>query len=169
MANFTSSAIAQRQFTLNTENTNYIRNWTLTQDTLFFNFQTASVAFPLYSLAAIAVSVNSQLAWPPSIIIQPTSSYVTHPTSSYFMVSASAANGSSLTYQWYSQSLSQSIFTSSIVFYPLTNSLQGYGGVTTNFLTHYTSSITDASSSYYCQLNGVNGSVSSSIAQLYVY
>jgi hypothetical protein len=165
-SSFVPSAPSQRQFALDTTNNNYIRNATLTQDSLTLTYYTSSVIFPLQNLYQVAVGVNPILGWPPVITQQPTSSAVVHPSQSFFAISASGANNTPLTYQWYSQSYSQSL-TSSTAYFPLTNSVE-YSGCTASLLSWNTSSLAGLSSSYYCVVSCSSGVTTSSVVQWYV-
>jgi hypothetical protein len=165
-SSFVPSAPSQRQFALDTTNNQYIRNATLTQDALTLNYYTSSVIISLQNLYQIAVGVNSNLGWPPVIITQPTSSTVTHPTSSIFLASASAANNSNVNYQWFSSSYSQSLVGSGS--FPLTSSNYSYSGTSGSLLTLLTSSLSDNASTYYCLINCISGNTTSNIATLTV-
>lgn len=146
-------------------NPSFRRYCYLTGDSLTLIVYTSSVVIPLLGpggLYAAAISASSALSWPPIIITQPNSSSVTHPTKSFFVVSASAETP--ITYNWFSQSYSQSL---SGVWSDLADGTS-YTGSATNALTHSNTSIGDFTSSYFCALSDASGVVSSSTATLTV-
>lgn len=163
--NFTASAPIQRTFTINASNPAYLRNSVLSQDCITFTYYTSSVVIPLTNLYGVVAGVVPQLTYAPIILTQPTGSQtVVHPTSSFFFISASAET--SITYQWFSQSFSQSL-VSTTNYYTLSNG-GPYTGSTTAALTHSFTSTTDSSSSYLCVASNIRGSTTSSISTLYV-
>lgn len=156
---FVPSAPSQRQNLAYLTNPSFARYATLTNDSMTFNFFTASVVIPISQLWAAAISASSQLTYPPFILNQPTSSTVTHPTGSTFTISASAEIP--FTYQWYWQSSSLSTFIP-------TPSPQ-FLGTSSNALTitNTTQSVQN-NSQYLCVLTNSAGSTTSSIASLTV-
>lgn len=163
--NFTASAPIQRTFTINASNPSYLRNAVLSQDCITFTYYTASAVIPLTSLYGVAASAVPQLTYQPVILQQPTGSQlVVHPTSSFFFVSASAETG--ITYQWFSQSFSQSL-VSPTNYFSLNNG-GPYTGSTTAAMTHSFTSTVDNSSSYLCVASNVRGNTTSSVSVLYV-
>jgi hypothetical protein len=164
-SSFVAGAPQQRSYMLNTRNPQYMRNAVLTQDCLTLTYYTTSVVFPLTApggLYQAAAQLVGGLTYPPIILTQPTNSIVTHPTSSYFSISASVEYGTA-SYQWYSSS-----FSSSYIFVPLTNSIN-FTGCTSSLLVDVTSSVSDSGSTYYCRVGDIGGYVTSSIASSIIY
>lgn len=152
---FTPSAPIQRQFALDRTNPLYTRNATLTQDGLYLQFYTASVVIPLSNLYQQCITILPSITWPPVIVTQPTNSIVTHPAKANFTLSASAET--SITYQWYSSSFSQSG-----TFYPLTSS-GVFTGSATPALTMSSTTTNMNASQFYCLASNVSGFTTSSI------
>jgi|HubBroStandDraft_5_1064220.scaffolds.fasta_scaffold31126_2 hypothetical protein len=142
----------------------YVRNSTLTNDALYLQVYTASVAIPMSVLYSVATTVLPALTWPPILITNPTNSVVTHPQSASFSISASAETP--INYQWYSQSFAQALTSST--YYPLTNSAGKITGATSNLLTFITSSVGISTSSFLCVASNVSGQATSSYAYLFV-
>lgn len=155
ITNFTSSAPLPRQTAFDGTNPNYVRRVTLLNDSILLTYFTQSVVIPYSSLYNAAASVTNVLTWPPYIVVQPTGSTVTHPTSSYFAVSASSELP--ITYSWWSSSMGTGPFLQ------LTNSLSGFMGTNTRILTDATSSVSDNGSLFYCYVSNTRGAVSSSV------
>ena len=162
-SSFIKSAPIQQQFQLDTTNIQYLRYSALTQDSLTLTIFTSSVVIPLTQLYSAAVNVLPQITWPPVILGQPNSASVTNPASASFTVSASAETA--ITYNWYSQSYSQSLSSS---FSKITASTTQFSGGTTATLLYKTSSVLDSSSSFFCVLNNASGNTTSSFAQVFV-
>ena len=157
---------AQKQFVLDKTNSSYVRNATLTSDSLYLQYFTSSVVISLANLYAVAASANPALSWAPVVVINPTASTVTHPTAAYFSVSASQAPNSftTMSYQWFSSSYSQSLSGS---FSPLTSSTNYYNVTTTN-LTVATTSVAMNQSQYFCNVSNISGVTTSTAALLTV-
>jgi hypothetical protein len=162
-SSFVPSTPVQRQAFLDKTNPQYTRNATLTQDSIYLRYYTSSVVIPLQSLYVVAANALAPLTWPPIILTQPTNSIVTHPTASYFSVSASAEVA--ISYQWYSSSLSQSI---SGTYSKLSDSAHGYTGSSSPLLTYLTSSVTASNSQFFVVCSDVSGQTTSSVAFLTV-
>jgi hypothetical protein len=165
-SSFTPAAPVQRQFFIDSNVANYYRNATLTQDSLYLSYYTTSIVIPLTVLYNAAATYNSWLSWAPFIITEPSNSFVTHPATATFKVTASS--NFSIAYQWYSQSYSQSV-TSSTVYYPLTASAGVFLGVTGSILYVFNTSQSMSTSSFYCQVSNNSGITNTSTATLYVY
>jgi hypothetical protein len=162
-SSFVKSAPIQQQFQLDTTNVNYLRYSTLTQDSVTLTVYTSSVVIPLTQLYAAAANTLAQISWPPVILGQPISASITHPASASFYVSASAELP--ITYNWYSQSYSQSLSSS---FSKLTASVN-YSGTNTPTLIYNNSAVLDSSSSFFCVLSNASGNTTSSYAQVFVF
>jgi len=161
--NFTASAASQRSFILNSNLPSFLRIWSLTQDNLSFtnNQNGITIQFPLTNLISAAAAASGLITIAPQIVTQPTSSTVTHTSSSYFTVGATSE--STITYQWYSSS-----FLTSSVFNPLPSPNSVFTGSLTAALTHSNTVIGDSGSNYLCVVSNSSGATTSSAAILYV-
>lgn len=162
-SSFIPAAPIQKTFIQDTTNPQFPRYAYLTQDSITVAFSTASVVIPMSQIYQAAVTASPSLTWPPIIITQPNpSQFVTHPTSVFFGVSASAELP--ISYQWYYQSGSGNFTTiaSSV-------SSSNYAGATTNALTCSTTNANyQNTASYVCVLSDAAGQTTSSIAILNV-
>jgi len=157
-SSLTPSAPQQRQFFADTSYAGYTRRFvTATQDGIYCQIYTASVWIPYSSIYAAAVNALPQLTYPPQIGVQPTSSTVTHPSASYFVVSASAETV--IQYQWYVSNPN----TSSYYALPTTASYSGSkfsGSLTPNL----TCSVSQTGSyQLYCSCANPSGTTTSSV------
>lgn len=155
---FVPGAVQRKMTMIDNTNRNFPRYAYMTQDTFGLVFATSSVVIPLSQIYAAAVSGSPFLSWPPVILTQPTSSTVTHPTASYFVVSASAELP--ISYAWFYSS-------GSVSWTPVSGS--NYTGSLTNALTSSTTNVaTQNTASYMCVLTNAAGTTSSSVAILNV-
>jgi|ERR1035437_721428 hypothetical protein len=157
--NFTSSTQAQKVMVLNTNNPLYLRYAVLSGDNLQVVYYTASATIPLASIYQAMFSASSALTYPPVILLQPTSSTVTHPNPFYMVVSASSEVP--VNFQWYWQSSSLNIFTPT----PSTT----FSGTSSAALTCSVTSVSvENSASYFCVALNSSGQTSSSVAYSYI-
>lgn len=163
LTNFTSSTPSQRVFILNSNLPSFLRIWSLSQDCISFtnNNNGITTQIPLTNLIAAAAAASPLITIAPVITTQPTSSTVTHTSSSYFVVNATSETPT--TAQWYSASaLLPNVFN------PLPSPNVIFTGSLTYALTHSGTVVADASSSYLCVVSNTSGNSTSSIATLYV-
>ena len=159
-SSFTQSATQQLQFITDRTNPQYPRHMLTTQDGLYMQVGTGSVFIAKANLYAVASNALAALNWLPIITQQPTSSTVTHPTASYFSVTATSPQYVTQNYQWYSSSLGTHPYL------PLTNSAI-YSG-TSGSLLGLSSSIAISGSLFYCAVSNNAGTVYTNTASLTV-